>query len=60
LLAAAFSRRGAPFSILDVRDEAARDLYGCDLILLRPDLHIVWRGNRLPERDLAALATGHA
>ena len=38
-----------------------RDVYGFDLLLLRPDLHVVWRGNRLPEdpAKLAALATGH-
>jgi len=23
-------------------------VYGCDLLLLRPDLHVVWRGNRAP------------
>jgi len=52
---------GAPFEILDIPDQAARDLYGFDLILLRPDLHIVWRGNLAPAepRELAALATGH-
>ena len=37
-----------------------RDVYGCDLLLLRPELHVVWRGNRLPDDParLAALATG--
>jgi hypothetical protein len=34
--------------------------YEIVLLLLRPDLHVVWRGNRLPEDParLAALATG--
>lgn len=51
----------APFEILTVREEAARDIYGYDLILLRPDMHIAWRGNRPPDdpRELAALVTGH-
>jgi 2-polyprenyl-6-methoxyphenol hydroxylase-like FAD-dependent oxidoreductase len=51
----------APFAVLDVADQAARDLYGYDLLLLRPDLHIAWRGNRLPgvPQKLAALVTGH-
>jgi hypothetical protein len=51
----------APFEVLDIPDAAARDLYGFDLILLRPDLHIAWRGNRLPAapHELAALVTGH-
>ena len=37
-------------------------IYGYDLLLIRPDLHVVWRGNRLPQDAfaLAALATGHA
>jgi len=56
-----FAAYDAPFDVLDVADDAARDVYGYDLILLRPDLHIVWRGNRLaiePD-ELAAIATGH-
>jgi 2-polyprenyl-6-methoxyphenol hydroxylase-like FAD-dependent oxidoreductase len=58
--AAAFAATGAPFTVLDVPDSAAREVYGCDLILLRPDMHIAWRGEaapRQPER-LAAMATG--
>ncbi len=56
-----FAAYGAPFDVFDVAGDAARDVYGYDLILLRPDLHIVWRGHRLPiEPDgLAAIATGH-
>jgi 2-polyprenyl-6-methoxyphenol hydroxylase-like FAD-dependent oxidoreductase len=51
----------APFSVLDVRDAAARELYGVDLILLRPDMHVAWRGNRPPtnSQELAARVTGH-
>jgi 2-polyprenyl-6-methoxyphenol hydroxylase-like FAD-dependent oxidoreductase len=52
---------GAPFEVLEVDDEAARDVYGYDLILLRPDMHVVWRGNKTPEspNQIAAVATGH-
>jgi 2-polyprenyl-6-methoxyphenol hydroxylase-like FAD-dependent oxidoreductase len=52
----------APFQILDIPDQNARDLYGRDLILLRPDMHVAWRGQKLDlePRRLAALATGHA
>src|SRR2546422_541064 len=56
-----FAAYGAPFDVLHVADDAARDVYGYDLILLRPDLHIVWRGNPLaiePD-ELAAISTGH-
>jgi len=60
-LAKAFAAFGAPFSVLDIAEDHPRDIYGYDLLLLRPDLHVVWRGNRLPEEPakLAALATGH-
>jgi 2-polyprenyl-6-methoxyphenol hydroxylase-like FAD-dependent oxidoreductase len=61
-LAGAFARYGAPFAAFEVRSAAAETVYeGHHLILVRPDLHIVWRGrNRLPEPGrLAALAAGH-
>lgn len=52
---------GAPVSVLDIPDQVAREVYGFDLILLRPDMHIVWRGNAPPEDAawVAATATGH-
>ncbi len=58
----AFAALGAPFRVLDVPDSAARDVYGFDLILVRPDLHVVWRGNRVPEPlgNIHLLATGHS
>jgi 2-polyprenyl-6-methoxyphenol hydroxylase-like FAD-dependent oxidoreductase len=61
-LAQSMKALGAPLEILDIPDPAARDLYGFDLILLRPDMHIAWRGNRAASapRDLAALVTGHS
>jgi 2-polyprenyl-6-methoxyphenol hydroxylase-like FAD-dependent oxidoreductase len=60
-LAKAFAALGAPLRILDISDEGPRAVYGCDLLLLRPDLHIAWRGNRAPEDSarLAAMVTGH-
>jgi 2-polyprenyl-6-methoxyphenol hydroxylase-like FAD-dependent oxidoreductase len=60
-LTKAFKALGAPFAVLDLRDGRARDLYGFDLILLRPDLHVVWRGNRMPGDavNIAGVATGH-
>ena len=44
----AFAAIGAPLQVLDISDEHARDLYGRDLLLLRPDLHVVWRGDAAP------------
>jgi 2-polyprenyl-6-methoxyphenol hydroxylase-like FAD-dependent oxidoreductase len=60
VLEKAFAAYGAPFAVLDIADDAPRDIYGYDLLLLRPDLHVVWRGNRLPEdpERLAVMATG--
>ena len=60
-LGRAFAARGAPYAVLDLPDQRARDVYGYDLILVRPDLHVVWRGNALPDDSvgLAAVATGH-
>lgn len=58
----ALRARGAPLEVLDIESETARAVYGYDLLLLRPDMHIVWRGNRPPEDadELAAVATGHS
>ena len=60
-LTRAFAAIGAPFTTLDVQGDAARQVYGYDLLLVRPDMHVVWRGNRPPEQPerLAAMATGH-
>jgi len=57
----AIRARSAPFEVLDIPDAIARDLYGFDLLLLRPDIHVAWRGNGVPANpaQLAALVTGH-
>jgi 2-polyprenyl-6-methoxyphenol hydroxylase-like FAD-dependent oxidoreductase len=60
-LKSAFAKLGAPFDTLAVDCQAARDLYQRDFLLIRPDLHIVWRGKE-PHEDathLAGVATGH-
>lgn len=61
-LGKALRARNAPVDVLEVPDRIARDVYGFDILLIRPDMHIVWRGNQMPE-DSAAVAntaTGHA
>jgi 2-polyprenyl-6-methoxyphenol hydroxylase-like FAD-dependent oxidoreductase len=52
---------GAPLTVMQLDDAAPREIYGRDLLLLRPDLHVVWRGNAPPEDapGLARRATGH-
>jgi 2-polyprenyl-6-methoxyphenol hydroxylase-like FAD-dependent oxidoreductase len=60
-LISAFAVRGAPLSLLDLPQVPARSIYERDLLLLRPDMHVVWRDNRMSENptELAAIATGH-
>ncbi|MEX0751435.1 MAG: 2-polyprenyl-6-methoxyphenol hydroxylase, partial [Xanthobacteraceae bacterium] len=57
----AFASLGAPLRILDIPDETPREVYGHDLLLLRPDMHVIWRGNAPPEEPetLAKMATGN-
>src|SRR5262249_37264446 len=47
-LEAAARRHGIPLAVLDHPSEAARDLYERDLVLIRPDQHVAWRGNQPP------------
>jgi hypothetical protein len=58
----AFATLGCPIEIVDLSSSShPREIYGADLLLLRPDLHVAWRGNNLPD-DLAPLVqrvTGH-
>lgn len=57
----AIKARGAPLTVLTVPDAMPRDVYGFDLILLRPDMHIVWRGDVAPADPvaIAAKVSGH-
>jgi 2-polyprenyl-6-methoxyphenol hydroxylase-like FAD-dependent oxidoreductase len=57
----AIRAHGAPVRVLEIPDQIARDIYDCDLLLLRPDMHVVWRGHEPPEdaAEVAAIATGH-
>jgi 2-polyprenyl-6-methoxyphenol hydroxylase-like FAD-dependent oxidoreductase len=60
-LQTAFAAFGAPFAVLDIDSAAVRSVYGFDYLLVRPDLHVVWRGNALPHdaRTVARVVTGH-
>jgi 2-polyprenyl-6-methoxyphenol hydroxylase-like FAD-dependent oxidoreductase len=40
---------GLPLELVDLRDPVARRLYERDLVLIRPDQHVAWRGNSAPE-----------
>ncbi|QEX08652.1 2-polyprenyl-6-methoxyphenol hydroxylase (plasmid) [Rhodococcus erythropolis] len=58
---AEFARLGAPLEILRIDDANVRAAYECPLLLVRPDLHVFWRGEILPD-DVdrwAEQAVGH-
>jgi 2-polyprenyl-6-methoxyphenol hydroxylase-like FAD-dependent oxidoreductase len=44
----AAAEAGVPITHTVVRDRSARELWARDLVLLRPDQHVAWRGNRPP------------
>ena len=51
----AAARRGLPLDVVDVRDPAVARLYERALVLVRPDQHVAWRGDRGPEDPLAVV-----
>ncbi len=59
-LRAGFARLGAPFDALALNSRPALDVYQRNFVLVRPDLHVVWRGDAPPAdaAHLAAVATG--
>lgn len=44
-----------PLAVVDVRDAHARFLYERDLVLIRPDQHVAWRGHAAPHDPGALL-----
>jgi 2-polyprenyl-6-methoxyphenol hydroxylase-like FAD-dependent oxidoreductase len=48
--------RQLPLDVLDIADSDTRDLYGCDLALIRPDQYVAWRGNGTMQDAPALLA----
>jgi len=58
VMLSAAARRKIPLTVLDITNADARDLYQCDLVLVRPDQHVAWRGNRVasdPDRLFAQI-----
>jgi FAD-dependent monooxygenase len=47
-VSAAARERGVPFEHVIVHDQHARRLYERDLVLVRPDHHVAWRGDAAP------------
>ena len=46
--------RSLPLSVVDIDDSNTREIYGCDLVMIRPDGHVAWRGSLIGE-DPASL-----
>jgi hypothetical protein len=45
--------RGMPLDVLDVESPGAQAVYRHSLVLSRPDQHVAWRGDTLPQNPLA-------
>ncbi len=56
VMADAAEARRIPFKTYRVELPQGRELYACDLALIRPDQHVAWRGDRLPDNCDALLA----
>jgi 2-polyprenyl-6-methoxyphenol hydroxylase-like FAD-dependent oxidoreductase len=57
---AAAEAMNMPLSVVTVPGEEARELYGADLALIRPDQIVAWRGNSSADAaDALRRATGH-
>ena len=53
--------RKIPLKIVRIADSHARQVYAADMLLVRPDHHIAWRGTSLDEtsaRQILGIATG--
>lgn len=61
-LMAAASRRGMPLKLLDIRSCERLAVFQKDLLLSRPDFHVAWRGDALPDDadGLVAMLCGGA
>lgn len=60
-LSEAARRARIPLRVVEIAADEVRDLYGADLVLLRPDQIVAWRGNAPPADPGALFArlTGH-
>ena len=58
----AFAASGVRLDVLPVGSAIAREIFGAGVILVRPDLHVAWRGTGMPADAAAVTATvtGHA
>ncbi|WP_407792367.1 hypothetical protein [Pigmentiphaga litoralis] len=50
-LHAALAERGVPSTVVDLDEGEVRTLYEYDVVLVRPDGHVAWRGNVVTEPE---------
>jgi len=55
-LVAALEKRGLPIAHLHLQDPAVRKVWERDLVLVRPDQHVAWRGDESPADPAALIA----
>ncbi|RZN31942.1 hypothetical protein [Bradyrhizobium sp. Leo121] len=46
---------GVPLTVLDTGAAESPDVYRHSLLLARPDQHVAWRGDRLPDNPVALM-----
>src|SRR5262249_27240220 len=51
----AFAERGVPLKSISIPDPAIATLYERQLVLVRPDGHVAWRGDREPADSAAVV-----
>lgn len=54
-LVEAARERGVPLDIVDLREERVRTIYERDLVLVRPDQHVAWRGDAAPTDAISVI-----
>jgi len=54
-ITAAAQQTGLPLEIVNLNEPKVREIYERDLVLVRPDGHVAWRGNSLPDYPRAVL-----
>jgi hypothetical protein len=54
-LVEAASERGVPLEVVRIRDPHVRHIYERDLVMVRPDHHVAWRGQKPPSDPLAVI-----
>jgi hypothetical protein len=53
----AAQERGVPLQVHRIESAAARPIYRNELVLVRPDGHVAWRGDGVPDNALALIDT---